>query len=109
MRSNKVLEDIVHHHLKGGQAVGESKEHNKRFKQSPVDPEGSLPFVSLVDAHVVVAPLDVQLSEVLCTLEVIDELGDEGEGVAVLHGHSIKDAVVLGQSEQAILLFDEED
>ncbi|KAG5718648.1 hypothetical protein E4T56_gene16671 [Termitomyces sp. T112] len=29
---NEVLEDVVHHHLEGGQAVGESKEHNKRFE-----------------------------------------------------------------------------
>ncbi|KAG5349048.1 hypothetical protein C0989_006393, partial [Termitomyces sp. Mn162] len=106
---NEVLEDIVHHCLEGSQAIGESKEHDKRFKQSLVGLEGGLLFVSLLDAHIVIAPLDIQFSEVLCTPEVIDEFRDEGEGVVVLHGHGIKNPVVLDQSEQAILLFDEED
>ncbi|KAG5336756.1 hypothetical protein C0989_011889 [Termitomyces sp. Mn162] len=83
---NEVPEDVIHHGLKGGRAVGESKEHNKQLEQSPVGLEGSLPFVSFLDMHVVVAPLDVQFSEVSYTLEVVDELGDEGEGVAVFKG-----------------------
>ncbi|KAG5350870.1 hypothetical protein C0989_008950 [Termitomyces sp. Mn162] len=77
---NEVPEDVVHHCLEGGWAIGESKEHNKRFKQSLVGLEGGLPFVSLLDMHIVVAPPDVQFSEVLHTLEVVDELGDEGRG-----------------------------
>ncbi|KAG5338304.1 hypothetical protein C0989_007609 [Termitomyces sp. Mn162] len=57
--------------------------------------EGSLSLTSLLDAHIVVAPLDVQFSEVLHTEEVVDELGDEVEGAAVLHGHSVENSVVL--------------
>ncbi|KAG5349548.1 hypothetical protein C0989_003210 [Termitomyces sp. Mn162] len=73
---NEVLEDILHHCLEGGWTIGESEEHDKRFKQPPVGLEGSLPFVSLMDAHIVVAPLDIQFSEVLYNSEVIDELRD---------------------------------
>ncbi|KAG5348916.1 hypothetical protein C0989_007170, partial [Termitomyces sp. Mn162] len=54
-----VLEDVIHHSLKGGGAIGEFKEHNKQFKQSLVGLEGSLPLVSFLDAHIVVTPPDV--------------------------------------------------
>ncbi|KAG5350959.1 hypothetical protein C0989_008468 [Termitomyces sp. Mn162] len=42
----EVLEDVVHHGLKGGRAIGEPKEHNEWLKQSPVGLEGSLPLIS---------------------------------------------------------------
>ncbi|KAG5336712.1 hypothetical protein C0989_012024 [Termitomyces sp. Mn162] len=104
----EVPEDVVHHSLEGGRAISKSKEHNEWLKQSPVGLEGSLPLISLVNAHIVVTPLDIQLSEVLHTLEV-DELGDEGERVMALHHHGVEYPVVLDQLEGAILLFDEED
>ncbi|KAG5340928.1 hypothetical protein C0989_012551 [Termitomyces sp. Mn162] len=105
----EVLEDVIHHGLKGGGAIGKSEEHNEWFKQAPASLEGSLPLVSFLDAHIVVTPLDIQFSEVLCTPEVVDELEDEGEGVMVLHCYGVENLVVLDQSEQAILLLDEED
>ncbi|KAG5335022.1 hypothetical protein C0989_002454, partial [Termitomyces sp. Mn162] len=95
----EVLEDVIHHGLKGGGAIGESKEHNEQLKQSLIGPEGSLPLISFLNVHIVVTPPDVQFSEVLCTLEVVDELRDEGEGVTVLHHHGIENLVVLDQSE----------
>ncbi|KAG5353135.1 hypothetical protein C0989_009979 [Termitomyces sp. Mn162] len=106
---NEVPEDVIHHCLEGGWAVGESEEHNKRFKQSPVGLEGSLLFIFLLDMHIVVAPPDVQFSEVLHAPEVIDELRDEREGVVVLHHHGIENPIVLDQLKQAIFLLDEED
>ncbi|KAG5349336.1 hypothetical protein C0989_004564 [Termitomyces sp. Mn162] len=86
---NKVSEDVVHHCLEGGWAFGESKEHDKRFKQSPIGPEGGLPLVTFLDTHVV-APLDIQFGEVPHTLEVVNETRDEGEGVVVLHNYGIE-------------------
>ncbi|KAG5336847.1 hypothetical protein C0989_011778 [Termitomyces sp. Mn162] len=76
----EVLEDVVHHGLKGGGAISESKEHNKQLKQFPVGLEGSLPLISFLDAHIVVTPPDIQFSKVLYTSEVVDELRDEGGG-----------------------------
>ncbi|KAG5348761.1 hypothetical protein C0989_008445 [Termitomyces sp. Mn162] len=95
----EVPKDVIHHGLKGSGAIGESKEHNKQLEQFPVGLEGSLPLVSFLDAHIVVTPPDIQFSEVLCTPEVVDELRDEEEGVAVLHYHGIEHPVVLDQSE----------
>ncbi|KAG5339239.1 hypothetical protein C0989_005058 [Termitomyces sp. Mn162] len=106
---NEVPKDVVHHGLEGGWAVGETKEYNKWLEQSPVGPEGHLPLISLLNAHIVVTPLDIQFSEVSRTLKVVDELGDEEERVAILHHHGIEYLIVLYQSEGVILLFDEED
>ncbi|KAG6867761.1 hypothetical protein C0993_011478, partial [Termitomyces sp. T159_Od127] len=96
---DEVLEDVIHHCLESGWTVGESKEHDEWFKQPPVGPEGSLPLISFLNVHIVVTPPDIQFGEVTHPLEVIDELGDEGEGVAILHHHSIKNLVVLDQLE----------
>ncbi|KAG5335719.1 hypothetical protein C0989_000561 [Termitomyces sp. Mn162] len=106
---DEVPENVVHHSLEGGGAVGESKEHNKQLEQSSVGLESDLPLVSILDMHIVVAPPDVQFSEVLHTLEVVDELGDEGEGVAILYCHGIENLIILNQLEQTILLLDEGD
>ncbi|KAG6875721.1 hypothetical protein C0993_007798, partial [Termitomyces sp. T159_Od127] len=106
---DEVPEDVIHHCLESGRTVDESKEYDEGFKQSTIGPEGSLPLISFLNAHVVVAPSNIQFGEVLHSLEVIDELGDEGERVAILHRYGIKDPVVLDQPERAILLFDEED
>ncbi|KAG5333908.1 hypothetical protein C0989_004680, partial [Termitomyces sp. Mn162] len=105
----EVPKDVIHHGLKGGGAIGEPKEHNKWLEQSLVGPEGGLLLISFLDVHIVVTPLDVQFSEVSCTLEVVDELRDEGERVTVLHHHGIENPVVLNQLERAILLLDKED
>jgi hypothetical protein len=37
---DQVLEYLVHHGLKGGWTVGETKEHNQGFKKSSVCAEG---------------------------------------------------------------------
>ncbi|KAG5334045.1 hypothetical protein C0989_004507 [Termitomyces sp. Mn162] len=92
---NEVLEDVVHHGLEGGWAIGETEEHDKQLKQFPVGLEGCLLLISFLNAHIVVTPPDVQFSEVLCTPEVVDELGDEEEEVTVLHYHGIEYLVVL--------------
>ncbi|KAG5349823.1 hypothetical protein C0989_001718 [Termitomyces sp. Mn162] len=106
---NEVPEDVIFHGLEGGWAVGETEEHNKWLKQSSVGLEGHLPLISLLNVHIVITPPDIQFSEVSHALEVVDELGDEGERVAILHHHGIEHLIVLYQLERAILLFDEED
>ncbi|KAG5349175.1 hypothetical protein C0989_005447, partial [Termitomyces sp. Mn162] len=77
---NEVLEDVIHHGLEGGWAVGETKEHDEWLEQSPVGLEGHLPLISFLNVHIIVTPLDVQFSEVLHAPEVVDELRDEEEG-----------------------------
>ena len=62
---NEFSEDVIHHRLEHRRAVSETKEHDKRFKQASVHPEGCLPLVSILDSHIVVSPSDLQFGEVL--------------------------------------------
>ena len=61
---DEVLEDVVHHGLEGGQAVGEAEEHNQGFEEAPICSEGGLPLVSLFDPHIVVSPTYIQFCKV---------------------------------------------
>src|SRR5882724_5466058 len=56
---DELSEDVIHHHLECCQAVSETKEHDKRFKQASVRLKGCLPLVSILDSHVVVSPSDI--------------------------------------------------
>jgi hypothetical protein len=52
--------DCIHHSLKGCGRVRESEKHYGRFEQSFVRQEGGFPFVSFLDADVVVTPAYVE-------------------------------------------------
>ena len=69
-----VLEDAVHHRLEGGRTVREAEEHDERFIQATVVPEGSLPFVSFLYPDIVEAPSDIQFREVFGSAELHNQL-----------------------------------
>jgi len=52
---DEVFENVIHHRLEGGQAVGEAKEHEKGLEETPIHSEGGFPLVSLLDSYVVVS------------------------------------------------------
>jgi hypothetical protein len=58
---NFFSENVVHHCLKGCRRVGKAEEHDCWFKEAFTYFEGGLPFVSLLDLDVVVAPLYIKL------------------------------------------------
>ena len=62
---DEILEDVIHHHLEGSQAVGHPKEHHKRLKQAAISIEGSLPLIARFDTYVIKLPLDIKLGKVL--------------------------------------------
>ena len=101
-------EDVVHHSLEGGRTVGHSEEHYEGFEEAAIGTEGCLLFVSGPDSYVIETPSDVKLGEVLGSMELGDELGDEGEGVPILDGYGVQHIIVLDQPKQTILLFNEE-
>ena len=55
----EVPEDVVHHRLEGGGAVGHAKEHYQRFKQVSIGLEDCLPLISGLDADVVETPTNI--------------------------------------------------
>src|SRR6267143_1484233 len=60
-------------------------------------------------ADIVETPLDVQFRELLGSPELSNELRDKRQWVFVLHSHGIEHAVVLHQTECAVLLLNKED
>jgi len=57
--------------------------------------ESRLPFISGLDAYIIEAPTDVEFCEVLGSVELRDEFGDERERVSVFDSYGIQRAIVL--------------
>src|SRR3981189_1733339 len=106
---DKVLEDLVHHRLEGRRAVGQSEVHHERFEQTAISSERRFPFIAFFYPHVVIPPADVELGEVLRAFESVNEVVNEGKGIAVLSGDQVERAIVLDKAKPSVLLFDEED
>ena len=85
-----IRENGVHHSLEGAGRVAKTEEHHSWFVEpgwtviSARDNKSSLPFVTLLDPHVVVACTKIHLCEVPRPLHLLHEVSDEGKGVAVL-------------------------
>ncbi|KIJ60822.1 hypothetical protein HYDPIDRAFT_97867, partial [Hydnomerulius pinastri MD-312] len=60
---NVFSEDVIHHRLERCWGVGKAEEHDRRFEEPAVSPEGGLPFVSFFDTDIVVSPAYVKLGE----------------------------------------------
>ena len=92
----------------GSRTVGYSEEYHKRFKETTVGVEGHFLFISGLDAYIIETPSDIKFCEVLGSVELEDEFGDEEKGVPVLDSYGVQHMIVLDQSEQTILFFNEE-
>ena len=92
---DKVPEYVIYHGLEGGWAVREVEEHYQRFKQPLVGLKGTFPLITLMNANIVVPPVNIQLGEVFGSTKLIDELRDEGYRVAIFDGHCVQRLVVL--------------
>ena len=49
--------------LEGGRGVGETKEHDSRFKEALVGNKGGFPLMSILDTDIVVSPLYIEFGE----------------------------------------------
>ena len=52
-------EDVVHHSLESGGAVGHPEKHYKGFEEAMVSVEGYFPFISRLDAYIIETPVDI--------------------------------------------------
>ncbi|KAF8235155.1 hypothetical protein L208DRAFT_1258496, partial [Tricholoma matsutake] len=73
---DEVMENVIHHGLKGGRTISKAKEHDKQFKKTMVGMKGCLPLISLLYPHIIVAPMDVKLGEVSGSMELVHEFRD---------------------------------
>src|SRR5713226_6776705 len=106
---NLPTEDHVYHHLESGWRVGESEEHNCRFEESFRSKECHFPFVSFLNADIVVSPAYVKFGEEGAAGKVVNSLGNEWGDSVVFLGPTVDGAVVLNRMEFAIFLLDEEE
>ena len=86
---DQVFKYCVHQHLEGGWAVGQSEEHHKWLVEASVGPESCFPFVTIFHLDIVKSPTYIKLSEVLSSLQLIDEFRDEREQVLIFDGDHI--------------------
>ncbi|SRR6266702_1410610 len=109
MLEDNVVIDVVHHGLERCWRVGESEIHDCRFKKSVSRFKCRFWFISLTDAHIIVAPSDVEFGVYMCITEVSDEVCNEREGVLVSDGNGVDLSVVLYWAHFAILFADKEE
>src|ERR1700722_4301594 len=79
-------EYLIHHCLERGRRVTETEEHDEGFKTSAVRDEGRFPFIAFLDPHVVISPANVKFGDPFRVVDLVYELGDQGERITVLHG-----------------------
>ena len=56
---DEFVEDIVHHGLECGWAVGKAKEHHQRFEEAMIGAKGSFPLISFLHSDIVEAPSNI--------------------------------------------------
>ena len=66
--SDHVLERVIHESLEHGRGIAKAKEHDGGFEESFVGDEGRFPLVAILDADIVVPPMDVELGEMVGVL-----------------------------------------
>src|ERR1700677_2947525 len=92
---NKVFQNGIHHGLERGGRISKSEEHDRQFKAASICGKGGFPFVSFLDAKIVVSPPKIHLGEEFRTSEFVDEFGDEGKGIIILNGVRVKITIIL--------------
>jgi hypothetical protein len=69
--------------------------------------KGSLPLSALSDVDIIVSPSYIKLDEVSHTLELMDEIVNEGEGVSIYSCDGVECLIVLDEAELTILLLED--
>src|ERR1700677_1427637 len=95
---NEVFQNGVHHGLERGGRIGESEEHDRWLKAASIGGKGGFPFVSFLDAKIVVSPPKIHLGEEFRTTEFVDEFGNKGKRIIVFNGVRVKITIILAWS-----------
>ena len=107
--SDHISEGVIHESLECSGGVVKTEEHDCGFEEPLVGNESHLPPVSIFNVNIVVSPSNVELGKVLGIFELVNKVGDEGEGVCVTDGMFVQIAVILAGEEFPILFFDKEE
>ena len=94
-----VVERVVNKPLEGYRGPSQLKQHNQGFEQSKAGKERSQLFVSFFHSYVIEYRDDVDLREVLHTLQVVQGFLNQQQQVAVLYRDFVKYSVIHIESE----------
>jgi hypothetical protein len=76
-------QDIIHHPHESCWGICQAKGHDQPFKKTFFGLEGSLPYIGLLYWDLVVAGLQINLTEVFSPLELVKEIVNLGNWVPV--------------------------
>jgi len=100
---------VVHSGLKGRRRAGESKGHDLELVVTIARPERCLGYILLLNAHLPVSALQVELGVDLSALQAVKQLLYARQCVAVLDCELVQSAVVHAEAKGAVLLAHKED
>ena len=102
-------QDIVHHHHESGWSICQTKGHDQPFKKAFLWLEGSLPYICLFYQDLVVAKLQINLTEVFSPPELIKEVVDSGNRVPFSDCDFIQSPIINAKSPSSIFLLYQHD
>ena len=69
--SDHIVEGVIHELLEYSGGGAKAKEHDGRFKKSFMDDESCLPLVTILNADIVVSPINIKLGEVVSIFQLV--------------------------------------
>jgi hypothetical protein len=106
---DKVREDGVHKGLEGRWCITKAKGHDEWLEEAKRALEGCFPFVTFSDTDLIVTPADVELCEVVRSLELIDEFGNKSKRSGILDRNIVEGAIVLDGAKDTTSSFGNEE
>ena len=102
-------ENVVDKRLPRRWCISKTERHNQIFVMSETGSKSRLPFIAFRDTYLIVRAGNIKLAELLCTLESILQLSDQGQRVAILDSHVVQASVVDTEPKGSIFLRNEDD
>ena len=96
------LQHRVHQRLEGRRRIGEAERHHEKLKVPVVRPERRLGDVVGVHADLMIPTAQVQLGEKYCTLELVKQFFNNGNGKLVTHCLAVQSTIVHTEPPRAI-------
>jgi hypothetical protein len=106
--ANEIMEHIMHHSLECHRSIGQAEWHDQELEVSMMGAQRHLGNVGAVHADLMVTAPQIQLGEVLCPTQFIEQLIDDRNGEHVAHGARIEHTVIDTEATRAIVLLHQE-
>src|SRR6266545_3826281 len=101
--------DVVHHCLKCSRGVRKTKEHYEGFKRSFTTTKYRFPFISFLDADIVITPMNIHLDKTIVFTKIVNQFVDTREWISIAYGLGVEITIVLYGAEISIFLRNKEE